>query len=101
MDRHLAAAAGTGSLSSVLLHLAARAASNSGVPAPDFCPPCIDLCPDELDWRSLGLGVLLGLAAGPAIDQLYWLRVYWRRTCSRLVALWFRPCIALYKVHEQ
>ena len=99
MDRQLAVAAGTGSLSLLLPHLTTRAASDSAAGVPlDYCPPCIDLRPEDWDLRSILLGFGLGLAAGPIIDFLYWLRVAWRRNLSRILGSWLR--LNLYKVHE-
>ena len=63
-DGQAGTATGTGSLASLLLHIASRAASDPAGPSLDFCPPCLDLRSEELDYKSLLLGILIGLIAG-------------------------------------
>ena len=99
MDRRVAAAAGSSSLSTVVLHLLAQSLSGS--------PPQLEQCPvelppiEEFDNRSFLLGLLLGLAAGPVIEVLHGLKLLWRRTATRWWATLCKHPLALYKVNEQ
>ena len=100
MDRSLAAAAGTGSLSSVLLHFIAKAATEAPAIPFEACAPCVPL-PEHLDLWTLGLGIFLGLLLGPTLEVAYWLHLAWRRAVFRWLQSAFRPPLVLYKVHEQ
>ena len=96
----MAAAAGTGSVSGLLLHLLVKAASEVPAPGLDICPACLDL-PEGLDLRSLGIGIFIGLLIGPGIEVLYWLQLCWRRAIYRWLSGVLRPPLVLYNVHEQ
>ena len=102
MDRSVVAAAGTGSLSGVILNLVAQALASPLPSAPLLeCPVCIEFQPGDLDFRSLGLGLLLGIAIGPLIDLLYGIRVLWRRAVARFWGSVARQYpYPLYRVHE-
>ena len=103
MDRgSLVAAAGTGSLSGLLLQLLAKALEN---PPPEF-PSCPHFDLPELefqgiDLRSFLLGLLVGVCAGPVIELLYAAKLLWRRTATRWCLSLQRQPVTLYKVHEQ
>ena len=103
MDRAVVTAAGTGSLSGLLLNLLAQTLADPlpvGAPILD-CPVCLDIPVGDIDFRSLGLGLLLGIALGPLIDLIYGLRVLRRRAVSRWWGSFFRPHpYPLYRVHE-
>ena len=99
MDRRVAAAAGSSSLSTVVLHLLAQSL-NGSPPQLEHCP--VELPPiEEFDNRSFLLGLLLGLAAGPVIEVLHGLKLLWRRTTTRWWAALCKHPLALYKVNEQ
>ena len=99
MDRRVAAAAGSSSLSTVVLHLLAQSL-NGSPPQLESCP--VELPPiEEFDNRSFLLGLLLGLAAGPVIEVLHGLKLLWRRTTTRWWAALCKHPLALYKVNEQ
>ena len=100
MDRTVVTAAGTGSASGLILNLLAQAlASNS--PPPFECPICLDLPEGDFHWKSLVVGLLLGLAIGPVVDLLYGIKLLWRRATARWWGLIIRsPPFPLYRVHE-
>ena len=98
MDRSVATAAGTGSLSGVLLSALAQSLAS---PAPfDPCPICLDLPGPALDSWSLILGILIGICLGPAVDILYGARLVWRRTTLRWWGSISGQTLVWYKVHE-
>ena len=82
------------------------------VPVPSLNPPPLEpLCalagaaedwPEILSSRSFWIGLLCGVALGPAIDLLYCARVWWRQAATR----WFscEPRLVgpfpLYREHE-
>ena len=72
MDRTLAVGATGGSLSAILLRLLSDALEGAPVPGLDSCPVCPVALSTELFERvdpfSLLVGILLGLALGPALD---------------------------------
>ena len=103
MDRSVVTAAGTGSLSGLALNLLAQALANPLPPSGNLleCPVCLDIQVSEIDLRSLGLGLLLGIAIGPLIDLLYGLKLLWRRAVARWWGSFVRPHpFPLYRVHE-
>ena len=76
--RPLQAAVASGSVSSLVVSLA-REALRSDYPAfvPEVCLPPLLEQGWELDCRSLVVGVFIGLALGPIIDTLFFLRQAW------------------------
>ena len=98
----MVAAAGTGSVSGIVLNLLAQALANPlPVPAPFDCPVCLDIQVTDIDIRSLALGLLIGICIGPLIDLLYGLKLIWRRAVAR----WWGGIVRshpfpLYRVHE-
>ena len=83
-------AAGTGSVSGILLSLLLRQLSAPPSPAvfEPLCPatPELSPLPDlpwDLDCKSFCLGILCGLIAGPLLDLLQALRYQWRRLAVR------------------
>ena len=100
MDRRVAAAAGSSSLSTVLLHLLAQSLSSPAPPS--SCP--VELTPLEefgIDNRSFLLGLLVGLLAGPLIEVLHGIKLLWRRSTTRWWAALCKHPLALYRVNEQ
>ena len=102
MDRSVVTAAGTGSISGLVLNLLAQALASGKAPPPVFdCPICLDLPEGDLHWRSVLLGLVLELALGPIVDLLYGIKLLWRRTTARWWGLLIRsPPFPLYRVHE-
>ena len=102
MDRTVVAAAGTGSVSGVILNLIAQALAAPLPAAPILdCPVCLEIQAGDIDFRSLGLGLLIGISIGPLIDLLYGIRVLWRRAVSRFWGFFARQYpYPLYRVHE-
>ena len=100
MDRRVAAAAGSSSLSTVLLHLLAQTLSSPTPPS--SCP--VELPPLEefgVDNKSFLLGLLVGLLAGPLIEVLHGIKLLWRRSTTRWWAALCKHPLALYRVNEQ
>ena len=90
MDRRVAAAAGSSSLSTVLLHLLAQSLSSPAPPS--SCP--VELPPLEefgIDNRSFLLGLLV----------LHGIKLLWRRSTTRWWAALCKHPLALYRVNEQ
>ena len=81
MDKSLAAAAGTRSLSSVLLHVLARAVSEAPA-AVELCPPCLEV-PADFGSKTLAIGIFIGFCLGPILEGLSWLQLAWRRAIFR------------------
>ena len=102
IDRSVVAAAGTGSLTGLLLNLVAQALA-APLPAGPLldCPVCLDIQVSEIVFRSLGLGLLIEVALGPLIDFQYGIRVLWRSDVSRWWGTIARSYpYPLYRVHE-
>lgn len=83
--RPVALSLASGSVSSLLVAVARDLArTNWDAPiVPDICPLVLPEDKPFLDHKSLLLGILIGLVAGPIIDLLYHLRWFaWERSRS-------------------
>ena len=79
MERTLAVGATSGSVSALLIKLLSGFLAD---PSPFDCPAC-PLCLDQwqfenLDWPSVGVGLLVGLLLGPVVDLIQLLRQRWK-----------------------
>lgn len=103
--RPVAAAVGSGSLTSLAIALAKElfwVDSSQRVVAsphiPDFCPSFTDLVSAEwrLDSYSFGIGILVGISLGPLLDFLLFLRITWNRFVIQVLRT--GPARQLYRV---
>ena len=104
MDLRQASAVSGGSVGGLLLTLLHSHIFESplSLPAPysSFDASVLDCIPEGIDTRSFLIGLVCGVALGPALDLLQVFRSYLRRLRERL-CLWVqRPHFVLYKVNE-
>ncbi len=79
--RPAAIAGASGGFASLALGLLREAVNQGNLPEPFNCPLCPEVSfldpTQDLDLRSLVIGVLVGLALGPIIDFAFVLRQIW------------------------
>ena len=87
--RPVAIAGASGGFASLVLTVLRDSILQGGAGDPFTCPVCPDLglltTPQELDWFSLLVGVLIGLIIGPVVDLLFIARQLWAERLRRLL----------------